>query len=176
MASSPKVAFLGDSFMVADMSMSCACLLNSASKVCKKGLRDMGRLPALVGVWRDGEGMAGDVALLRNGFLELSSSERPGEGCRSVQIGEVRQAGTGRFVTASVGETGDKGSSVPGIDGSANMMVRLLATLRSGPNHTGGGGGGRGARLRWADDGLRAVTHTGTRAGGEARVRVGRPQ
>ena len=78
----PKVAFLGDSFTVADMSMSWACLLNSASNVCRKGLRDIGRLPALVGVLREGEGMAGDAARLRNGLLEDSSRES-GEGRRS---------------------------------------------------------------------------------------------
>lgn len=65
------------------MSINWASLLNSASKVCKKGLRDIGRLPALVGVFREGEGKAGEVALLRNGLLELSSSESPGEGRRS---------------------------------------------------------------------------------------------
>jgi hypothetical protein len=78
----PKVAFLGDSFRVAFMSMSCACLLNSASKFCIKGLRDIGRLPALVGVLREGEGMAGDPARLRNGLFEESSRER-GDGRRS---------------------------------------------------------------------------------------------
>lgn len=44
------MAFLGDSFTLADMSMSWACLLNSASNVCIKGLRDIGRAPALEGV------------------------------------------------------------------------------------------------------------------------------
>jgi hypothetical protein len=74
---------LGDSFRVADMSMSWACLLNSASNVCRKGLRDIGRLPALVGVLRAGEERAGEAARLRNGLLEDSSRERPGEGRRS---------------------------------------------------------------------------------------------
>jgi hypothetical protein len=69
--------------MVAFMSINCACLLNSASKVCKKGLRDIGRLPALEGLSTAGEGKPGDVALLRKGLLELSSSDRPGEGRRS---------------------------------------------------------------------------------------------
>lgn len=78
----PKVAFLGDSFTVADMSINCASLLNSASKVCRKGLRDIGRLPALEGVCRAGEGMAGDAARLRKGLLEFKLSVRPGEGRR----------------------------------------------------------------------------------------------
>lgn len=82
-ASPPKDAFLGESFMVALMSINWASLLNSASKVCRKGLRDMGRLPALEGVCRAGEGKPGEVALLRNGLFELSSSDRPGEGRRS---------------------------------------------------------------------------------------------
>lgn len=69
--------------MLADISINWACLLNSASNVCMKGLRDMGRLPALVGVCREGEGNEGEEPLLRKGLLELSSSERPGEGRRS---------------------------------------------------------------------------------------------
>jgi len=82
-ASLPKAAFLGDSFMVTDISINWACLLNSASKVCRKGLRDMGRLPALVGVCSEGEGIAGEPVLLRNGLLELRLSDRPGEERRS---------------------------------------------------------------------------------------------
>lgn len=151
LASSPKVAFLGDSFIVADMSINWACLLNSASNVCRKGLRDMGRLVALVGVWRAGEGMAGDVALLRNGFLELSSSVRAGEGRRSVQIGEVRLGGIEPSPLLQVKQAVDKDRSVPGIDGSANMMAWVLATLRSGPNDTRLAGVEVGER-RWASD------------------------
>jgi hypothetical protein len=68
------------------MSMSCgfdASLLNSASKVEMKGFLDMGLLPALDGVFAEGEGMAGDAARLRNGLLEERLRERPGEGRRS---------------------------------------------------------------------------------------------
>lgn len=80
----PKVAFLGDSFMVADMSMGLeASLLNSASNAVMNGLRDMGLLPALFGVCMPGEGAPGEVALLRNGLLEERLSDRPGEGRRS---------------------------------------------------------------------------------------------
>lgn len=77
----PKVDFLGDSFRVADMSINWALeasLLNSASKVERKGLRDIGLLPALVGV-----GKLGEVARLRKGLLEERLSERPGDGRRS---------------------------------------------------------------------------------------------
>jgi hypothetical protein len=72
------------------MSMSCgfdASLLNSASKVEMKGFLDMGLLPALDGVFAEGEGMAGDAARLRNGLLEERLRERPGEGRRSVDKG-----------------------------------------------------------------------------------------
>lgn len=78
--------------MLADMSMRSdldASLFNSASKVLMKGLRDMGLLPALVGVLRAGEGMAGDAARLRNGLLEDRFSDRPGEGRRSGDKGVV---------------------------------------------------------------------------------------
>ena len=88
---------MGESFMLADMSMRSdldASLFNSASKVLMKGLRDMGLLPALVGVLRAGElragdGMAGDAARLRNGLLEGRFSDRPGEGRRSGDKGVV---------------------------------------------------------------------------------------
>lgn len=78
--------------MFADMSIklgSAACLLNSASKVERKGFRDDMGLPLLVGVCREGEGMAGEPALLRNGLLEGNSTVRPGEGRRSVDKGAV---------------------------------------------------------------------------------------
>lgn len=57
-------------------------MLNSASKVDKKGLRDMGLLLPL-SVLRAGEGKAGEAALLRNGLLEEKLMERPGEERRS---------------------------------------------------------------------------------------------
>lgn len=104
----PKVAFLGDSFIVADISINWASLLNSASKVCRKGLRDIGRLPVLEGVGSAGEGMAGDAALLRKGLLEDRLSVRPGDGRRSADKGGYQWIFV--FVTANVGETGDKGA------------------------------------------------------------------
>lgn len=88
------MAFLGESFTVADMSINWALdasLLNSASKVERNGLRDMGRpllLTALGGVCRAGEGKAGDAALLRKGLLELRFSVRPGDGRRSVSTND----------------------------------------------------------------------------------------
>lgn len=88
----PKVAFLGESFRSADMSMRSvrlASLLNSASNVDRNGLRDMGLLPELercwlVGEWKAGEGCAGEAARLRNGLLEERLSESPGDGRLSV--------------------------------------------------------------------------------------------
>ena len=85
-----KVSFLGDAFMEADMSMSIrsvllASLLNSASKVDRKGLRDMGLLAELErSDWLAGEGKPGEVARWRKGLLEDRLRERPGEGRRSV--------------------------------------------------------------------------------------------
>lgn len=89
--SSVKVDFLGESFMVADMSTRSrdASLLNSASKVVMKGLRDIGllleleRLVALAGEGNPGEGYPGEAAL-RKGLLEERLSCKPGEGRRSV--------------------------------------------------------------------------------------------
>lgn len=84
------MAFLGDSFKVADISINwglAASLLNSASKVERKGFRDMGLLPALEGVCSAGEGMAGEAALLRKGLLEDRLRDRLGEGRRSVDKG-----------------------------------------------------------------------------------------
>lgn len=81
------MSFLGDAFMVADMSMRSvlrASLLNSASKVLRKGLRDMGLLAELLrSDWLAGEGKPGDVALLRKGLLEDRLRKRPGDGRRS---------------------------------------------------------------------------------------------
>lgn len=80
--------------MDADISINCelaASLLNSASKVETKGLRDMGLLPlpALLGVCSEGEGMAGEPALLRKGLLEERLRVRPGDGRRSVDKGRL---------------------------------------------------------------------------------------
>jgi hypothetical protein len=66
-----------------------ACLLNSASKVVRKGLRDIGLLSALAGVETAGEGRAGLPALLRNGLLEEKVMERPGEGRLSIDKGRA---------------------------------------------------------------------------------------
>ena len=84
-AAKPKVGFLGESFMVADMSTRSldASLLNSASKVDIKGLRDIGLLPELERLALAGEGKAGEAAL-RKGLLEERLSCRPGEGRLSV--------------------------------------------------------------------------------------------
>lgn len=83
----PKVAFLGESFRLADMSMRSvflASLLNSASNVDKNGLRDIGLLPELERSWLAGECKLGDAALLRKGLFEERLSESPGDGRRSV--------------------------------------------------------------------------------------------
>ena len=86
-AAVPKVDFLGESFMVLDMSTPRsrdASLLNSASKVEMKGLRDIGLLAELErSVTLAGEGKAGEAAL-RKGLLEERLSCRPGDGRRSV--------------------------------------------------------------------------------------------
>ena len=84
----PKEVCLGEGFIEADMSMSVflASLLNSASKVERKGLRDMGLLPELERSWLagearlEGEGRPGEVAWWRKGLLEERLMERPGEG------------------------------------------------------------------------------------------------
>jgi hypothetical protein len=61
-----------------------ASLLNSASKVDRKGLRDMGLLAELErSDWLAGEGKPGELALWRKGLLEDRLRERPGEGRRS---------------------------------------------------------------------------------------------
>lgn len=113
-----------------------ASLLNSASKVLMKGLRDMGLLAELLrSDWLAGEGKPGDVALLRKGLLEDRLRERPGEGRRSAadKVSTqhwdpgARSAGApissqnaGRLVKrAPIGE-------LPGIDGSASMLLPLF--------------------------------------------------
>ena len=104
-----KVSFLGEAFMVADMSTRSflrASLLNSASKVDRKGLRDMGLLAELErSDWLAGEGKPGEVALLRKGLLEDRLRDRPGDGRRSAvdKVSEQerdRSAGAPNFVTA----------------------------------------------------------------------------
>jgi hypothetical protein len=108
-AAKPKFDFLGESFMVADMSTRSrdASLLNSASKVDIKGLRDIGLLPELerLALVLAGEGKAGEAAL-RKGLLEERLSCRPGEGRLS------------------------------GIDGSANMMPSATHNPAGRPNQT----------------------------------------
>jgi hypothetical protein len=108
----PNVAFLGDACILADMSTRSreASLLNSFSKVVRKGLRDIGLLPELerstwlAGEWRPGDG----DAARRKGLLEERLSCRPGEGRRSVDK-SVRSAASPNFVTAQdYGETGDR--------------------------------------------------------------------
>lgn len=73
--------------MEADMSMRSvflASLLNSASNVDRKGLRDMGLLVELErSDWFAGDGKPGEVALLRKGLLEDRLRESPGDGRRS---------------------------------------------------------------------------------------------
>lgn len=115
-----KVDFLGDACMVADMSIRSvrfASLLNSASNVDRKGLRDMGLLAELErSDWLAGEGKPGEVALLRKGLLEDRLRERPGDGRRSaedkVSDQERDQQQAPDFVTecSETGETGaDRG-------------------------------------------------------------------
>lgn len=92
-AAEPKVVFLGEALMVRDMSRSReASLLSSASKVVRKGLRDIGRLSELgrsavvrrkLGEGMAGDERAGDAARLRNGLLEDRFRARPGDGRRS---------------------------------------------------------------------------------------------
>lgn len=82
-----NVVFLGEALMEADMSMRSvflASLLNSASNVDRKGLRDMGLLAELErSDWFAGDGKPGEVALLRKGLLEDRLRESPGDGRRS---------------------------------------------------------------------------------------------
>jgi hypothetical protein len=159
-----KVSFLGDAFMVADMSMRSvlrASLLNSASKVLMKGLRDMGLLAELLrSDWLAGEGKPGDVALLRKGLLEDRLMERPGDGRRSaadkVSTGAqerdppISSQNAGRLVKrAPIGE-------LPGIDGSASMLLPLSrnpAIAAIMPNQTREAG-----RLQVGDGWLALVT------------------
>lgn len=132
-AAEPKVAFLGESFILADMSTRSleASLLNSASKVVRKGLRDIGLLPELERLALAGEGKAGEAALLRNGLLEERLSVRPGEGRRSVDK-KMLSAVSG-FVTAQARVKQAMDGALPGIDGSANMMLPLFTTLSARP-------------------------------------------
>ena len=95
-------------------------LAGSSSEAVRNGFLDTGRLP-LGGVCRAGEGMTGDAALLRKGLLEDRLSD-PGEGCRSIFVWDISV-----FVTNSVFETGE--SRLPGIDGSAIMIVPLVLSL-----------------------------------------------
>jgi hypothetical protein len=100
--------------MVADMSTRSrdASLLNSASKVDIKGLRDIGLLPELerLALVLAGEGKAGEAAL-RKGLLEERLSCRPGEGRLSVD----KQYDQRRILfrhSPSRGETGQFRSSL----------------------------------------------------------------
>jgi hypothetical protein len=123
--------------MVADMSTRSrdASLLNSASKVDIKGLRDIGLLPELERLALAGEGKAGEAAL-RKGLLEERLSCRPGEGRLSVdkQYDQRRVPFRHR---QPVGETGQAISgALPGIDGSANMMPSAAHNPAGRPNQT----------------------------------------
>jgi hypothetical protein len=103
-----------------------ASLLNSASKVVRKGLRDIGLLSALAGVEMAGEGRAGLPVLLRNGLLEEKVMERLGEGRLSVDKGWAISRSSFRHRQRSDrGETSDKGA-IPGIDDSAIMMAPIV--------------------------------------------------
>ena len=111
-AAKPKVDFLGDSFMVADMSTRSrdASLLNSASKVDIKGLRDIGLLPELERLALAGEGKPGEAAR-RKGLLEERLSCRPGEGRLSVDKQYDQRRVLFRH-SPSLGETGKFRSSL----------------------------------------------------------------
>lgn len=132
-AAVPNVAFFGEAFMVADMSTRSreASLLNSASKVDRNGLRDMGLLSELERWAMGGEGRAGEAALLRKGLLEgRRLGERPGDGRLSAdKEGYQRRPNPPGW--ARVKRPG-KGA-LPGIDGAANMMLALATTLLGGP-------------------------------------------
>ena len=65
--------------------------------------------------------MTGDAALLRKGLLEDRLSD-PGEERRSIFVWDISV-----FVTNNVFETGENG--LPGIDGSAIMIVPLVLSL-----------------------------------------------
>lgn len=121
-----------------------ASLLNSASKVDKKGLRDMGLLAELErSDWFAGEGKPGEVALLRKGLLEDRLRESPGEGRRSA-VDKVSNQGCDQrapnFVTerraARVVKRAPKGAS-PGIDGSASIVAAVAQKpCKIRPNQT----------------------------------------
>ena len=70
-----------------------ASLLNSASKVDRNGLRDIGLLLELERLALAGEGKPGETALLRKGLLEDRLSVRPGDGRRSIKHEAGRQQG-----------------------------------------------------------------------------------
>lgn len=112
-----KVSFLGEAFIEADMSMSVlrASLLNSASKVLRKGLRDMGLLAELErSDWFAGEGKPGEVALLRKGLLEERLMDRPGDGRRSAQdkVSRVRRREAAKRppISSECRQTGETGA------------------------------------------------------------------
>ena len=133
----PKVAFLGDSFMFADMSIRsgarAASLLNSASKACTNGLRETGRSPALPGVRSPGDAPVGEPALLRKGLLDERLRDKLGDR-RSIKVRKGCYQRTVVFVTTQeMRETSDKGA-LPGIDCSAIMMAPLAAILAMAPN------------------------------------------
>jgi hypothetical protein len=133
-----KVAFFGEARMSWDMSMRSvfrASLLNSASNVERKGLRDIGLLPDESRCWLAGEARAGEFSpgdtALRKGLLEERLSCRPGDGCRSVIRKGYQRSPVSSQRQCTVKQATD--GALPGIDGSANMMPLLLATL-SAPN------------------------------------------
>jgi len=92
-------------------------LAGSSSKGAKNGFLDTGRLP-LGGVCK---GITGDAALSRKGLLEDRLSD-PGEGRRSIFVWDISV-----FVTKNIFETGE--NELPGIDGSAIMIVPLVLSL-----------------------------------------------
>jgi hypothetical protein len=120
----PNVAFVGESFIEADMSTRSrlASLLNSFSNVERNGLRDIGLLPELerstwlAGDWRPGE------AALRKGLLEERLSCRPGDGRRSVDKKRDQRRRPLSSQPKIVVKQAIEGA-LPGIDGPANMML-----------------------------------------------------
>lgn len=93
------MAFLGESFIVADMSTRSreASLLNSFSKVVRNGLRDMGLLPELERSALVGVGKTGEAARLRKGLLEERLRVKPGDGRRSVDKNRLSWAAMSGF-------------------------------------------------------------------------------
>jgi hypothetical protein len=121
--------------MVADMSTRsrAASLLNSASKVERKGLRDIGLLSELERLTLAGEANPGEAAL-RKGLLEEKLSWRPGDGRRSVDKRE-RSATSDLATVQDRVKRGIEGA-LPGIDGSANMMLAAVHNPALAPNQT----------------------------------------